>query len=94
MPVGDVLDAVGVDEHGGVAHHLGQGRDARGDDRRAAGHGLERGQAEALVEGGEGEDRGQAVEGGQGAVGHEAEEAHVLAHAGRLDARGAASRSG
>ena len=82
----DVLRAVRVHEDGRVAHDLGQRRDARGDDRGAAGHGLERRQAEALVEGGEREDRGQTVERGQRVVGDEAEEPHVLAHARRLHA--------
>ncbi|MCK7529301.1 MAG: hypothetical protein MZV64_73005 [Ignavibacteriales bacterium] len=46
---GDRRRAVGVDQHGGVADHLRQRRRVRRDHRRAAGHRLERRQAEALV---------------------------------------------
>ncbi len=84
-PVRDRLLAVGVDEQRPVADDLRQRGDARGDDRRAAGHRLERGQAEALVERGEGEDRGHAVERGERAVRDEAEEAHVRPQPGLLD---------
>ncbi len=58
----EAVRVAGGDEGGSVAEHLGERGGAGGDDRRAAGHGLERREAEALVEGGEDEDRGGGVE--------------------------------
>jgi len=83
--LGDPLDAVGVDLECGISHDLGKGRDPGGDDRDPEGHGLEGGEPEPLVERREGEDGRHPVEDGQGAIGDESEEAHVVAHAALLD---------
>ena len=56
---------VGVDEHAGVADHLGQGGGVGGDHRAAPGHGLDDRGAEALEPGREAQAVGLAQEGGQ-----------------------------
>ena len=57
-----------IDEHGGVPRHLGERRAVRRDDRGAARHRLEHGEAEPLGERREHEGRGVAVERGQGVL--------------------------
>lgn len=52
---------VWIDEDGSGCADFGGGTDVGGDDRGAAGHGFERGQAEPFVERGKEKDRGQAV---------------------------------
>ena len=85
MPSRDRVRVVRIDEDRRVADHLGQRRDVRGHDRRAAGHGFERRQPEALVERREHEHRREPVEHRQRLIGHEAEEAHVLVQVVRVD---------
>ena len=70
--------SVRVDEHGRVAGHLGQRRHVRRDDRRAAGHGFERRQPEALVERRKHEHAGEPVHDRERLFRHVAQEAHVL----------------
>ena len=76
-----------------VAGHLGQRRDVRRDDRRAAGHRLERRQPEPFVEGGEDEHAGQPVHDRQRLFRQVAEEADVLGAADAGAPRAAAPRT-
>ncbi len=64
---------VGIDQQGGVAAGLGQGRAVGRHHGHAAGHRLEHRQAEALVERGHGQRQRSRVEAGQGTVVHVAE---------------------
>jgi hypothetical protein len=68
-----------------VADDLRDGGDLRGDDRAAAGHRLERREAEALVGRGEGEGEGAGQDGGQLAVGDIPEEAQARGASGLGD---------
>ena len=76
---------VGIHADGRVAAHFRQGRGARGDHRRAAGHGLEHGQAEALPERGQHEAGRARVEVPERARACVALKAHDVGEAERLD---------
>ena len=63
--VGERVGVIRVREQRGVAAHLRERSPVRGDDRGAARHGLERRQAEALVDGRQRQRRGARVQAGQ-----------------------------
>jgi hypothetical protein len=69
------LGIPGGKEKGGVSGHLGERPGPGGDDRHPGGHGLEKGETESLIEGGEGEEGGGGVEEGHLLLGEEAEKA-------------------
>ena len=73
-----IASAGRIDQHRGIPHDLGQRRDVRRDDRRAAGHRFERRETEPFIEGGKHEHASQPVQDGQRPVGHEPEESDVL----------------
>ena len=87
QPVADRLDRQRIDEQRGVAGDLGGGGDVRRQHGRAAGHRLDHGQPEALVQRRERERRGAAVQRGQVVLGHVAEVRHAISHAEPLDER-------
>ena len=72
---GQFWGAAGRGVKGRISAGLGEARSRGGDHRRAAGQGLQDGDAEALAHGRVGEGAGQPVEAGQVGAGHLAEEA-------------------
>ena len=87
---GDVARVLGVEEGGRAGRDLRQGGRPRTGDGRAAGHGLEHRQAEALVERREDEEARAGVQRRQIGVGDEAGEDDAVADARRDGPRGRA----
>src|SRR5487761_2771798 len=78
---GDIEHIIRADKFGGIAHCFDQRWKIGSDHRRAASHGLQGSESESLIERGEGEGGGGAIEHAQGFHGHEAQESHEIVDA-------------